>query len=647
MSSILSAANVIVGILGAVTATDPVGGAKSALTGASSLSELYKRLTAKTPALGDRIAQDLDAAMASQHLAPAQRLLIPQMIVVAPLTPTEVMAAARNPARICDAMLAKLTDPAHRAPATQDAFRRVVAPILTSLLADTAVADTLRPAFETAVAESLAYIADQVERMATLLHETAYRLGVQETLVRELARRYAPGSDGDFRSACLGLENALQIAAERAAAALLPHNTADQVDDVLAAVAALNAEGKLDDGSDALAAALAAQRELVAEHTSGLMRLLDSKVAQATLQNRPEEAAEALVEGLMLDAPDDPFEAIRALQDEWFVRGRDMGLAFDLQVSIALAQASQTHARTTDQRGAALNDLGNALSSLGEGDAGTARLEEAVRAYRAALEESTRDRAPLDWALTQNNLGNSLRTLGERDASTARLKEAVEAHRSALEEQTRDRVPMGWANCKNNLGNALQELGRRETGFSTLEQSILEYEEALKEWTRDRNPLNWSTVKNNIGNALQALGSRQVWDTNLEKAVQAYLDALKERTRDRVPLQWASTQMNLGNVLRTLGQRVVSNTQLEQAIEAYKEALKEWTRDRVPFKWAMIQGNLANVEIAYFDKTANPEHLANARVYIMAAREVFVEAKATQYLAMSDRQLATITAREA
>ena len=42
---------------------------------------------------------------------------------------------------------------------------------------------------------------------------------------------------------------------------------------------------------------------------------------------------------------------------------------------------------------------------------------------------------PLDWATTQNNLGNALRTLGEREAGTARLEEAVAAYRAALEER--------------------------------------------------------------------------------------------------------------------------------------------------------------------------------------------------------------------
>ena len=60
-------------------------------------------------------------------------------------------------------------------------------------------------------------------------------------------------------------------------------------------------------------------------------------------------------------------------------------------------------------------NLGSALGTLGARESGTARLEESVAAYRAALEERTRDRVPLDWAMTQNNLGTALFDLGERE----------------------------------------------------------------------------------------------------------------------------------------------------------------------------------------------------------------------------------------
>jgi hypothetical protein len=49
------------------------------------------------------------------------------------------------------------------------------------------------------------------------------------------------------------------------------------------------------------------------------------------------------------------------------------------------------------------------------------------------LEERTRERVPLDWATTQNNLGTALSSLGERESGTARLEEAVTAYVNALE----------------------------------------------------------------------------------------------------------------------------------------------------------------------------------------------------------------------
>jgi Tetratricopeptide repeat len=43
---------------------------------------------------------------------------------------------------------------------------------------------------------------------------------------------------------------------------------------------------------------------------------------------------------------------------------------------------------------------------------------------------------PLDWAATQMNLGNALSNLGKREGGTAKLEEAVAAYRDALKEFT-------------------------------------------------------------------------------------------------------------------------------------------------------------------------------------------------------------------
>ena len=145
-----------------------------------------------------------------------------------------------------------------------------------------------------------------------------------------------------------------------------------------------------------------------------------------------------------------------------------------------------------DARGSTLVILADALTTLGDQSGQNAPLQEAVAAYRAALEERTRERVPLDWATTQNNLGNALERLGERESGTARLEEAVAAYRAALEERTRERVPLDWAGTQNNLGTALERLGERESGTARLEEAVAAYRAALEERTRERVPLDWA-----------------------------------------------------------------------------------------------------------------------------------------------------------
>jgi hypothetical protein len=84
-----------------------------------------------------------------------------------------------------------------------------------------------------------------------------------------------------------------------------------------------------------------------------------------------------------------------------------------------------------------------------------------LKAPFPALLEYTRERVPLDWATTQNNLGFALTTLGERESGTARLQEAVTAYQNALLERTRQHDPFGWAQSEHNLVNVRRLLERR------------------------------------------------------------------------------------------------------------------------------------------------------------------------------------------
>jgi hypothetical protein len=59
---------------------------------------------------------------------------------------------------------------------------------------------------------------------------------------------------------------------------------------------------------------------------------------------------------------------------------------------------------------------------------------------------------------------NTCLTLGEQSGRSEELEDAVEAYRAALEVRTRDRLPRDWATTQNNLGTALQTLARGRRG---------------------------------------------------------------------------------------------------------------------------------------------------------------------------------------
>jgi tetratricopeptide (TPR) repeat protein len=153
--------------------------------------------------------------------------------------------------------------------------------------------------------------------------------------------------------------------------------------------------------------------------------------------------------------------------------------------------------------------LGLALSSLAEHETGTMRLEEAILAFRAALQERTRDRVPLDWARTQHNLGVALYALGERLSSAARLEEAAKAFCAALKERSVERNLLDWAATRIGLGNVLVSLGTREGGVTRLRESIEIYRDVLAVLGEHETGAQLKDVKARLAEAEQTLAGRE------------------------------------------------------------------------------------------------------------------------------------------
>ena len=232
--------------------------------------------------------------------------------------------------------------------------------------------------------------------------------------------------------------------------------------------------------------------------------------------------------------------------------------------------------------------------ALGERESGTARLEEAVAAYRAALEERTRERVPLDWAATQNNLGNAL-----SDARRARERHGAAGGGGRRPIARRWRKGPASA-CRstgrmtqNNLGNALSTLGERESGTARLEEAV----DGLSRGAGGMDPRARAARLGDdaeqsrqcaFGHSGSARAARRGWRRRWPPIARRW----RNRTRERVPLDWATTQNNLGIALSTLGERESGTARLEEAVTAYRAALEEWTRERVPLDWAATQNNL-------------------------------------------------------
>jgi hypothetical protein len=220
---------------------------------------------------------------------------------------------------------------------------------------------------------------------------------LQEHTIISLAHRLNPAVLG-FERAITELKRAVDVALDLIARGERGTNDDAFVNAVLARVAEQVRNDDFDGGSDAIDKAVA---ELEAKHRRSKVVLLEEGVKINILRRDAVAVARRIEMIVAVDHPTDRpawHPDFRARYDEFWADGNDKGINFSLSVASELARRSLATARDANERGVALNLLGTALSTLGERESGTARLEEAVAAYRDALKEYSRERVPFDWA---------------------------------------------------------------------------------------------------------------------------------------------------------------------------------------------------------------------------------------------------------
>ena len=314
----------------------------------------------------------------------------------------------------------------------------------------------------------------------------------------------------------------------------------------------------------------------------------------------------------------------------------------------------QFWARTQNNLGIALQELG----TFGAGEESRKQLEGAVAAYRAALEVYTKADLPQDWARTQNNLGIALQELeklsGDKEEGDKLLEDAVAAYRSALEVWTKADLPQFWARTQYNLGIALQELWRRsgnkEEDRKLLEGAVAAYRSALEVWTKADLPQDWARTQNDLATALKELGrgssDNEQGRKLLEGAVAAYRALLEVYTKADLPQNWARTQNNLAIALQELGKRSGDREQgcklLEEAVAAYRAALEVYTKADLPQNWARTQNDLG-IALQELGTSSPGEQsrklLEGAVAAYRAALEVYTKADLPQNWARTQNNL--------
>ena len=255
----------------------------------------------------------------------------------------------------------------------------------------------------------------------------AEQAGVSQSWIFRLAEQLQPGENFDLDQAKKTIEVGIAVAVKIRREG--KEITGDALlDEVRRRIAENTKKGNFKDATAAAEQgfaewekAEAAERAKEAQRRAASTRqgvaLLEAAFQTDLLRFDAEAAAGRVEKIVALEHDGDhkaQFEALRKKQDRFYVEGRDKGINFQLQVAIAIARREVAMATGADERGAALNDLGAALSTLGERESGTARLEEAVKAYRAALEEYKRERVPHQWAMAQNNLDRANALLEQR-----------------------------------------------------------------------------------------------------------------------------------------------------------------------------------------------------------------------------------------
>jgi hypothetical protein len=228
-------------------------------------------------------------------------------------------------------------------------------------------------------------------------------------------------------------------------------------------------------------------------------------------------------------------------------------------------------------------------------------LRAAVTYFQHTLDDWTRDRDPLEWAMTQRNLADTLGQQFAFDWHDAPLLPAMTAFQNALTVYQSRSDRLDSAHVQLGLASGYEIIGRYEPGHENISKAVGYYRAALKGFDPRTYPDDWAGVQLSLANALRVLS---FWDKdtkNLEDAIAANKAALTVFSKQYNPISWSAAQGQVAECLSQLGEMTSNPDYFRQSISILQQILDGYPRDQSPYSWSALESALGSALMGLYD----------------------------------------------
>jgi tetratricopeptide (TPR) repeat protein len=250
-------------------------------------------------------------------------------------------------------------------------------------------------------------------------------------------------------------------------------------------------------------------------------------------------------------------------------------------------------------------------------------LNAAVAHFQHTLDDWTRDRDPLEWAMSQRNLAVALSQQFGLDRHDAPLRPAITAFQNALAvyESRSDRLDM--AHVQLGIASGYEVISQYEPGRVNVSKAVDHYRAAAGGFDPRTYPDDWAEVQLKLANVLRVLAFWDKGTKTLEDAMAANKAALTVYSKQGDPIKWAAAQGQLAQCLIQLGEGTSNPDDLRQSISLLRQVLDGYPRENSPVNWAEFQSALGDalVGLHELDPKLGSEYPRRAAIAFRASLE--------------------------